>query len=1061
MTFTDWNDPRVRGSWHPHSRTTYIRTKNTKTNITSRSLTWLLHLAKKQQPDLSHNCTGVLLLAHGYPYGWITIPCNYHFNSSFICTERRVHSAKHEIKVAKNRVIKPTASTCEGIKVNMKCFTIFQAGNSSLVDSRAKCRSVGANIIKLKISNIAMNPQILLGDGFDDSEDAMNTVLQTGTYVISTPLMDMYVRGLPVLLNTFTSPVAILMRLLKELSPRMGFTLWVAENNSSSCWKLEWTDAQRLFLKESSDFYGQLLSGWSVRPRPCNHQEHTDLTVCEKDALSIIYTCNAHHFTCQDGTCVLLVYVCDSTNDCPDQSDEKDCTLELAIPEYTTSTRLLVPHRINLGIYTGERSNNNSDFIPIHAFCDGIKTFNDSFEDGCKKNKVERRRFAATDRLKEKRVTWPFGEYQAHHWTMPDLIESETAFFKQRNATLNMSSHQYYSNSSILRNGLQYHRVGCPEGGSSILINDVCQYSKTNEYCYDQSLISLCKKISCSGKFKCPTSYCVPIEQLCDGHNDCIEGEDEELCSNVSCPGLLKCRGETRCLTHDKLCDGVPDCSFSYDDEVSCLDCPQHCTCATYSAECVLVQSKWHLLQHIKGLIFAGSTDTLPNHVFHMKNLIYLRAISCHILSIHKPRSIYQRVPYKQLMFANFSQNNLIDFSFLAAPYFDKLILLDLSFNSVYVMYLDDFTTLASLRYLSISHLPLTYIDFLLFSHFLQLKMVSIDGISWYDINFAVNNEHKLVYEGIILVTDPAMCCFMPDYYTCESSGSRVSCTGLLSTKIHWLLCALTAISIITLFILAYTDMKFSTRNTKKLAFFILTLNKHIAKSCMTAYTLLIVASSLIVNNIYAWRCSDMCKILTNTTIFLEANLTFKLLQIVIVTLKMFYPFEHQCRWIHHTYLLTSLAWLAWIFVSPSLISLIGKQGNICHIADNVCTIFQLTDTEIITTGSISALIVYILDGCIFALGLILCITLPLSIIYVSNTTENSFLKTKGLSISVNILLPLLPELLMRILLWCFLNTSVRERCGTAGILLFSLNVVGSNIFEIIARLVKRKGVRK
>ena len=50
----------------------------------------------------------------------------------------------------------------------------------------------------------------------------------------------------------------------------------------------------------------------------------------------------------------------------------------------------------------------------------------------------------------------------------------------------------------------------------------------------------MCTHFKCIGYFKCPHSFCLPLKYICDGKNDCPEGEDEVNCIDLYPADLAK-----------------------------------------------------------------------------------------------------------------------------------------------------------------------------------------------------------------------------------------------------------------------------------------------------------------------------------------------------------------------------------------------------------------------------------------------------------------------------------------------------------------------------------------
>ncbi|XP_013391560.1 atrial natriuretic peptide-converting enzyme [Lingula anatina] len=67
-------------------------------------------------------------------------------------------------------------------------------------------------------------------------------------------------------------------------------------------------------------------------------------------------------------------------------------------------------------------------------------------------------------------------------------------------------------------------------------------------------------KVCPNNETLCDGDRCVPKSWLCDGHQDCEDGSDEQSCPGECTAESYRCPGTQHCISWAKVCDGVPDC---------------------------------------------------------------------------------------------------------------------------------------------------------------------------------------------------------------------------------------------------------------------------------------------------------------------------------------------------------------------------------------------------------------------------------------------------------------------------------------------------------------------
>merc|ERR1719508_252508 len=95
----------------------------------------------------------------------------------------------------------------------------------------------------------------------------------------------------------------------------------------------------------------------------------------------------------------------------------------------------------------------------------------------------------------------------------------------------------------------------------------------------------------CPGRTKCDDGLCIAPAFWCDGDRDCPDGSDERDCPEITClEGQFKCRSSNKCMLHNWRCDGENDCEDGSDEE-NCGGCQENeFQCAINK---VCIEKKW------------------------------------------------------------------------------------------------------------------------------------------------------------------------------------------------------------------------------------------------------------------------------------------------------------------------------------------------------------------------------------------------------------------------------------------------------------------------------------
>ena len=271
------------------------------------------------------------------------------------------------------------------------------------------------------------------------------------------------------------------------------------------------------YLKEMPIFHtkkGFSVQGWRLQAVKCSSDHFVDLVACTLEpSYREMNICLVDFNQCQDGSCILPIYVCDGHQDC-DSDEQTKCNQTVTLPTVNCP---------NSDFWV---DNNHS--ISAHSVCDAISQGDDGEDE------------LICLYLNTSQIIRRYGSQKDLSRT-GSLFNSALAFPTKhcifiRGADRTISN---IDNSRLL----PCIHILCPG-----------MFKCRHSYCIDIVAIcdgvvdcpesedeSSCLNIYCPGMTKCRgETKCVPTWNICDGRSDCLLNQDDEA-TCYKCPEYCKC----------------------------------------------------------------------------------------------------------------------------------------------------------------------------------------------------------------------------------------------------------------------------------------------------------------------------------------------------------------------------------------------------------------------------------------------------------------------------------------------------------------------------------------
>ena len=1023
ITLNDTKKWPTRVSLHSLNNNSYYAEDETQKIM---SIIKLLDIYIQPEVDFTKNCTAVLNFDGCRPRGWVAISCHQKYYVNLICVadskykDDTIYSNETELSIQQSFCSKPW------LLIGEKCLKISQVNSMSFTEANSTCHNNGDILLSVtKIPSPKTIQTNLLG-----LEDEIN-VLQgpdaipiLGVRVPESTSNSKPILGIPFVYDSphkELSHIFPLLEMLPSIAKRKPLVLPFIETLSDHCWILE-LGVWQMIQAGKTQGPQEKQKYWAIKPRVCDIEVQPTVFVCQRKPQTQNMTCLSTHFTCDDHTCILSVYICDNVSDCSNGEDERECPEHTHITSVMDVGTLYSPAVPCKTIFDYSRKEEMIGYVKEHSLCDGVHECNIINEKVCKYNNVS----AMSDSHKSLFITrQPFTEFfqsdvardafitRVHYNIIQtnDQIAKSNLSFKsldklkkfedlQRQALLVFFSFFERPNTTEL----SHMHLNCPRNKLSYAIYDYCVIND-NYPCGYGSYDEVCNHIQCAGMFKCKASVCIRLSSMCDEHIDCPLAEDENNCSNISCPGLLKCRNENRCIGWEQICDGSRDCIYSSDDEIFCNECSAGCKCTGYGIKCSDIQETIYTFNSTtdaKSLTLRGNITTLSLKLNYPTNLVYIDVSFCKIHAILSNKLKRKNVTWTTIFVANFSGNALKNDFFLVSKQFSHLVILDLSRNFFAMIVNNSFAHLKRLKILKFDQNPIININIFLNIHLRNLWILGVTKLNY--------NNIKVHYKGFafgsslrIITDNGLLCCYFSNDIRCIVKDSE-TCYWFIKNKYD-----IAVITILTLFAITTSvgqTSKHSISLVKKYRLkTMLTTHVHagISEIFTSTYLCFILAARYQEVNIMYWQTGITCRILQGLiSISLATNIMLKAAASLVLLVKTMYPFEHQCRWINYTWLLCGVIWFLFICICTLFISY--TDTSFAH--NPFCTYWCQGTDQLIYIKSFVALI---------HLTSVICLIVSISLIQIQIRKSESLHRLLNTTIkhyhSVKIILPLAIEI--------------------------------------------------
>ena len=592
---------------------------------------------------------------------------------------------------------------------------------------------------------------------------------------------------------------------------------------------------------------------WSAIYQPIFEiAEYAHMSLCEKSvahAVVLLTNCSEFYMSCHEGTCIHDSLVCDGHQHCPRGEDEADCQ---HICSDNSHNCMYHCHHRDLCFCSLEYFHCLSGgCVPLQKLCDQTVHCIDASDEPptCV--------YLRPEQLGHHSLSLNINNYintliQQNIITQHRCLQSSnnrSAVYMQ-NVEYKMHSKQQACSPSSLSPDIKFvcgiFDISNIASQHYFSLDHLCVYNHDCDdnytyHCFNGFHLLKCEHMYCVGRFKCPSSYCISLDHICNKVCDCHNCEDESICSKLLCPGMV-------------LIEQIG----------SGLRCSMNVAAVKYSMNLrqVIHREGIDITDDFPVLIYLHSAVNLRHFIFTPEVVVYCEILYSN-LSITDLNVFHRMVSLRRLFLPHNGIQKVNDSMFISMS---QLNVLDISHNLIKYIPNRALCSLRNLQYLSLRHNLIAELPARIFINNPDVQVLLLDSNKLTPQSALVDASFSSLFR---LSSDiPRFCCAFKTVKFCSPPFPFfVSCSDLITSEalivLGWLIGLST--SILNLFCLSLLIYKLFSPTTQTPRVVILysinlSLAEFVTSLCLLSYSVINVAYHDVFGIIAdLWRNSLKC----------------------------------------------------------------------------------------------------------------------------------------------------------------------------------------------------------